>query len=67
MGYTYRNPASSTAWFDEFVQVIDEAYDHKVIILLLVDFNMIYVNPDQPARTLPLRLFFIDWLQAQQE
>ena len=40
MGYTYMNPASSTTWFDEFVQVIDEAYDHKVIILLLVDFNI---------------------------
>ena len=67
MGYTYRNPASSTAWFDDFVQVIDEAYGHKVIILLLVDFNIDLCKPRQPARTLPLCLFFIDWLQAQQE
>ena len=40
VGYIYRNPASLTTWFDQFVQMIDKAYDYKSNFLLLGDFNI---------------------------
>ena len=40
VGFIYRNPAFPTTWFDDFVQMIDKANDHKSNILLIGDFNV---------------------------
>ena len=43
-----RNPASPTTWFDDFIQMIDKANDHKSSILLIGDFDNGLCKP-QPA------------------
>ena len=48
VGYIYRNPASPTTWFDDFVRMIDKANDHKSNILLIGDFNIDLCKP-QPT------------------
>ena len=48
VGYIYRNPASPTTWFDDFIQMIDKANDHRSSILLIGDFDNGLCKP-QPA------------------
>ena len=46
VGYIYRNPASPTTWFDDFVRMIDKASDQKSNILLIGDFNIDLCEPE---------------------
>ena len=56
VGYIYRNPASPTTWFDDFVLTIDKANGHKSNILLIGDFNIDLCKP-QPTWDITTSLF----------
>ena len=56
VGYIYRNPASPTTWFDDFVLMIDKANDHKSSILLNGNFNIDLCKP-QPTWDITTSLF----------
>ena len=47
VGYIYRNPASPTTLFDDFVLVNGKANDHKSNVLLIGDFNIDLCKPQQ--------------------
>ena len=48
VGYIYRNPATPTTWFYDFVLMIDKANDHTFKILLTGDCNIDLCKP-QPT------------------
>ena len=56
LGCIYRNPASPTTWFDDFIQMIDKANDHKSSILLIGDFHIDLCKP-QPTWDTTTSLF----------
>ena len=56
VGYIFRNPASPTTWFDDFVLMIDKADDHKSNVLLIGDFNIDLCRP-QPTWDITTSLF----------
>ena len=45
VGYVYRNPNATYAWYDEFVTMMDKVADSKNNILLLGDFNIDLFKP----------------------
>ena len=56
VGYIYRNPACPATWFDDFVRMVDKAYDHKSNILLIEDFDIDLCKP-QPTWDITTSLF----------
>ena len=56
VGYIYRNSASPTTWFDDFVQMPDKANDHKSNIMLIGNFS-IDLCKSQPAWDITTSVF----------
>ncbi|WP_419598339.1 reverse transcriptase domain-containing protein [Thiolapillus sp.] len=56
VGYVYRNPAATYAWFDDFVHMMDKVNECNSNIVLLGDFN-IDLFKSQPAWESTISLF----------
>ena len=56
VGYIYRNPASPTTWFNDFILMIDKANNHKSNILFIGNFNIDLCKP-QPTWDITTSLF----------
>ncbi|WP_419623937.1 endonuclease/exonuclease/phosphatase family protein, partial [Thiolapillus sp.] len=56
VGYVYRNPAATYAWFDDFVDMMDKVNECNSNIVLLGDFN-IDLFKSQPAWKSTISLF----------